>query len=319
MAKKKTKTQTKAPRRRRVRQAVGLSPYQELLVNPCTALPASPYGGERGIVERFVSDFSVGAAGNTCGFHILYPGSNVVGSNSNTASNLATVIPTAAAVAGGFFPANVRKARTIAACTELIPASLSITNITGELAMGIFDQTTFLPASSYTVDAIFTNCNDREVLQKRDYEIKWYPGASDHLYSARQGALASMTAAEPASSNVLVIAWRGIPAGTILSFRNTIVYEWTPEPGLGLAVTSAPGRPINWETQSSELHEASPGWWKNGSSVAPAVPTSQMNSFAGRMRYVAGHNSITKGLHSYLSDGQAFYDAFNMAKKVGMF
>jgi hypothetical protein len=272
----------------------------------------SPYGGERGVIERFVGDATSGSAGATAGVFILYPAANAVGGFSAVNSATATAIGTGAAVAPTFMTNNVRKVRTLAACLELIPASLSITNITGELAMGVFDQTTFNAGSSYTVDAIFTNCNEREVIQKRDYEIKWFPGSADHLYSGRQVGNPTFAAAEPSSANVIVIAWRGIPAGTLFSFRSTIVYEWTPEPSLGLAVTSTPGVAQDWENQSAALHTHEPDWWKGGKIDSAAVPSSQMGSFAGRMRYVASQGRASNFMYKYLADGQALSDAMSV-------
>lgn len=296
MAKNKPVKPKKTVRLRRVprvRRPQGPSPYQSLLADPCTSLPLSPYGGERGIVERFVSDVTFGAATHTCGIAFVQPAANAFGGFTNTSPSIDTIQTSASAVAGGFFVNSVQKARPIAACLELIPASLSITNITGELAMAVFDCTTVGGGLTTSVDKIFALSNDREVLRKQDYEIKWYPGNGDEYYNTRAVTGGTLQMSDPASQNAVVIAWRGIPAGTLLSFRITIVYEWTPIPGLGLAATSAPARSTDWKNQSAALHESHPNWWTG---------KPQKSTFASRTKYAAGQSKVTKGLYAGLTD-----------------
>jgi len=271
-----------------------MTPYQSLLVDPCKSLPVSPYGGERGIVERFVSDITFGTATHTCGVAVLQPCTNAFGGFTQTASNVTTLGTSGTAVADGFFAANVQKARPIAACIELIPSSLSITNITGELAMGVLDSLAVGGGVNTTVDATFVLLNDREVLQKRDYEVKWYPGAADNLYNARSNNGGLLTAAEPSSQNEVLIAWRGVPPGTVLSFRLTIVYEWTPFRGLGLAATTAPGMTQDWQNQSAALHIQNPGWWTNKHGPSFGRP--------GFKQGIDRGNKLTKSLYAALTD-----------------
>lgn len=290
-----SKTKKRVKRASRVNNDLMSNPYKRLLVDPCTAPLLSPYGGERGIIERFVADVTFGAATHTCGVAFVQPASNAYGGFSAPTSTTITLCTSAAAVAEGFLQANAQKVRPIACCLELIPASLSITNITGELAMAVFDSTTIGGGFNTTADRVFALANDREVLQKRDYEIKWYPNVGDALYNNRTGSGGTFNPAEQASQNEVVIAWRGIPAGTLLSFRITIVYEWTPIPGLGLAATSAPGRSLDWQNHNASLHETHPNWW----SGKPAKMT-----FAESYRKAASTNSVSKTLYQGLTDYQ---------------
>lgn len=291
--KQPTKPRGRKPRAPRQRQNPTPSPYQSLLADPCSGPLHSPYGGERGIVERFVADYTFGSAGNTCGVAFVQPNNNAYGGFVAATSSTATLVTGAPAVAPGFFNANVQKARCIACCLELIPASLSITNITGELAMGVFDSRVIGAGLTLTVDQIFALCNDREVIQKKDYEIKWYPGAADNLYNVRTASGGALIPAEDASQNEVVIAWRGVPAGTLLSFRITTVYEWTPVPGLGLAATSSPGYAIDWQNQSAGLHQAHPSWWTG--------KPKQM-TFAESYQHAAMSNKNSARLYKGLTD-----------------
>lgn len=293
-SKPKSKPKTRVRRARPRRPVAALTPYQSLLADPCTSVPLSPYGGERGIIERFVVDFSVGVASATAGVAFVSPNYNVFGSISTLTSATSANFTTAPCFAPTFVSGTVRKMRPIACCLELIPASLSITNITGELGMAVFDSSTLFGGLSSTADAVFALTNDREVIQKKDYEIKWYPGTADHLYNTTAGGTGGvLNAAEPASQNQVVIAWRGVPGGTSLSFRATCVYEWTPIAGVGMAATSAPGRPLNWEAQSAALHEAHPNWWTG----KPAKM-----SFAQSYKRAADSNSVSRNLYAGLTD-----------------
>lgn len=310
MAKSKKKNAPKRRVRTKVRVSRGLDPYQSLLANPCAASIISPYGGERGVTERFVADVSSGGATFTSGVLFFSPCYNAFGGFTAALSNTSTLAATGPAVAANFFNSNVAKARPIAACMELIPSSLSITNITGELAMGVFDATTLAGGVSYTVDNIFALMNDREVIQKRDYELKWYPGSADYLYNQKTTG-GALIAAEPSSQNIVAIAWRGLPAGTLLSFRLTAVYEWTPVSGLGLAVTSAPGRSQDWQNKSADLHSAHPDWWKSRVPIrSSGMGRPSMNDVV-KQTYVPG--SLSGALYEGLTSPELFANVMRHA------
>jgi len=283
-----------------------LSPYQAQLVDPCAAEPFSPYGGESGIVQRFVGDFTAGGATFTAGVFVYYAPLNVYGTISVTASNVAGVLNTAPAVGTNLLGFSARKKRTCAACLELIPASLSYTNITGEIAMGVVDLSTLTGGSSYTPDGVFTLLNERAVLARQDYEVRWYPGDADDQYSlAAAGNTGIFQSYTGSNQNALVIAWRGIPVSTTLNFRATEIAEWTPNPALGLAVTSAPRLPVDFRQQAAALSLAHPSWWTQGWSA--------ISGFGSSVRQASLTDPTIARIYGALQPSNAARFAYNKA------
>lgn len=271
MAKSKVKRvpkKKKSQRNRRTVVSMGLTKYQSLLNDPCNATVEGFYGGDTGITQRFVGDYTFNTtAGFTAGYVVFTPAANVLLYAGNASPAVAI---TPAGITNGpaatWLGAAAIKIRPLAACLEMIPSAVSLTNMTGETACAILNASNITTLSSLSTDAVFQLCNDKDVLEKRDYEVKWFPGALDHTYAPvwTSGAVAGTASlSDQADNNSVVIAWKGYPAGAALSFRATNVLEWCPQAGTGLAAQSAPRVPHDTQREAAVLHKKKPSWWNN--------------------------------------------------------
>lgn len=243
----------------------GMTRCQQMLADPCNAPPRSYYGGEQGIVQRFVQDITLNTTvGFTSGYLVFAPGANVYVYGGNAASSTAVAPGAFVGPANTWLATAASKLRAVAGCVTTIPSAVSVTNMTGEIAMGIVAYNQLSTTGSYSTDSVFQLTNHRSVLAKKEYETKWYPGMLDSSYGGvydAGGFLGTANLVDPADNNAILIAWRGYPAGAALSFRLTNIVEWTPRAGLGISVTSAPAIPQNVQVQAAIMHEKKPSWW----------------------------------------------------------
>jgi hypothetical protein len=239
-----------------------ITDYASLLSDPCTSTLLSPYGGERGFVQRFTQEIGMIGAGSTAGFINYIPSSNSI-IYSNTAASGTSAVPLQinSYVAGPYLT-NAAKIRPIAACFTVIPAAASYNSLTGEIGAYCGSANTLPATGSYSVDSALTLCNARTVLAKRGYEVKWFPGSLDSTYNAAAGA-GAFTANDLSDVNSLILCVRGFPVGVTLNVRLTVVLEWTPVAAIGIAATSTPGHPLPHAQVAAALHTRQPHWWNN--------------------------------------------------------
>lgn len=254
----------KAPRPKTVLSPIHRD-YVDQLIDPCGARPFSPYTGETGIVQRFVQDATLNSTvGHTAGFMLFCPGVNGYISYSATTS-VAVGAPVFSTGPGATFLGPIAsKLRSCGGCITTIPSAVSMTNMTGEVAMAVVTYGQISTASTYSVDSVFQLTNVRKVLRKAEYETKWYPGQLDSTYAPvlnSGGSAGTTTLSDPADHHAILVAWRGYPPGIGLSFRLTNIVEWTPLGNIGLAVTSAPKMGVPVHTIAAATHTAEPSWW----------------------------------------------------------
>lgn len=264
---KNSRKGAKGPNRsRRARRSTGpnsVGMYASLLRDPCNGPIGSYYGGETGIVQRFTQDVTLNTtAGHTCGFIAYTPASNTFVNGSAPATTTA-ITPTASGAPGvNFLATNASKSRALAACVTAMASAVSMTNMTGEIAVAIVASNNIEPSTPVTTDSVFQLCNQRSILAKRSYDVKWYPQLMDSTYNPTVASGAA-TLSDPADHNTILVAWRGYPAGVGLSFRLTSVAEWTPKPTIGVSVTSAPREAVNHQAINHALYTQNPHWWHN--------------------------------------------------------
>jgi hypothetical protein len=277
----------------------GLTPYQQLLDDPCTANLFSPYGGEKGFVQRFVQDLTVNTpAGSTAGFITICPSTNNVLTVNVATSNTAQLPTITAGPGASYLAANASKIRAISCCIQVIPAAVSYNSLTGEIGAFVTAQSTLslgLTANTYSPDGVLQLCPVRSVLAKKQYEAKWFPGSLEHAYSGALQANAGQFGADESDVNIVGMVWRGYPAATALNVRITTVVEWVPRSNLGIAVTSAPGAPQNSLGEAFQLHTMAPNWWHNllGDLGDDAMKAAR---YVGRKAIAYGAGALERGL-----------------------
>lgn len=316
MAKQQSKKNVSRPRRRKtpkrggankVRNMSGLDNKAQqlahLLSDPCGApVTTGLYPGEVGMVERFISEnFIVGAA-NTAGFLAFHPATGwfEFSNNATSAGVSAATFQSTNAPGNSFLTTNAQKVRGLGACIQAVCSSLSITNITGEIAMGICSADTLALAGTVPVDTLFTTLQARSALTREIKEIKWFPGTFDSRFSTYVSGATYPTwltsGADFSDTNIIVVAVRNVPLGTVINLRVTWVCEWTPKPNLGLVPNpnSSPG--VNHLAVVHAMEEAHPSWWTNLGHTASNV----FGAFANQAIRAIGA-SATNGLTSFLS------------------
>lgn len=269
MAKQKpTKNKRRRTRRVRQRSMTNESPeaaFAELLANPCDAIPRSFYPGETGIVNRFVQDFTInGIATHTSGIIVYNPGGGQVQTSSGPSSNVAQTPTSNPGPGGNFIGSTANKIRALAGCVTIIPSAVSMTNMTGEIAVGIVSADSIVNIATVP-NAAFSLCQKRAVLSKTQYDIKWFPGALDHTYNTVSNTGTSLDQNFSDSNSILVV-YRGYPPGVELSVRVTGVLEWTPRTAYtssGLTSSSASNMPVDVGKVVGTMAHVAPNWWHN--------------------------------------------------------
>lgn len=237
--------------------------YLALLNDPCNA-PTQlgvGYAGEQGYVQRFIGDNTVNSSvGSTSGFILYHPNSNLLFSadlSLPTATATVSLATYQLAFAPGntFLAGNAAKLRSMAACVSITPSAVSLTNMTGEIAVGNLSLNTTLGV--YSPNTLFTLLPVRYVLSKRQYDCKFIPGAFDDRYSVYNDG----NTIDTSDTNVICIAWRGCPAATAMSIRITNVVEWTPRLTTGLPASNVLRPRVDHNSAVVALQSAKPDWW----------------------------------------------------------
>lgn len=297
------KTRTRRGRRTNKRpttmvvKSPGITAYQQLLADPCGGTVQSYYGGETGIVQRFSRDLTINTvAGHTAGFIMFNPAGNNYFSNSGTTAATVLTSPVNPGPGSNFLGNVMTKMRAVAACVTVLPSAASMTNITGEIAVAVVSSDLINTVGSYSVDGLFSVCQKRAVLQKKEYDVKWFPGSLDHTYNpATAGATGTANISDVADSNGILVCYKGWVPGIGISIRLTNIIEWTPFSNIGLTVTSVPRAPNNPHKEAAELHARNPSWWHRlGDEVGQDL--SMAARYVGRLAMAQGVKRVERYL-----------------------
>lgn len=212
-----------------------------VLRDPCTGPIVHIHPGEAGSILRLAQDITVNTvAGQTAGYVVFWPGANLYVSGGNASSSVAFTPLSFPGPGATMLSTTARKARANAGCIQVLPSGISMTNMTGEIATGVLSADTITTTSSFSVDQVFQLLTRRETLAKIQFEQIWKPGITDQTYATAASANdGTFSVSNPEDANVIVIAFRGYPAGVGLSMRLTSVLEYTPRAGLGIAGSQA--------------------------------------------------------------------------------
>lgn len=312
----KAKKPANAPRRRtRQRRARGpaLSAKElnlaQLLADPCNAnAPTGLYSGEIGIVERFIQENTMVSSGNTAAYQIYHPNTGWIQFSNVATSAVASASTFTNATAPGttFLTTNAQKVRGLAACMQVVCSSLSITAITGEVAVGVLSCDTLKKNGTISVDTLFSLLQGRAALTRDIKEVKWFPGLRDNSYSTYTAgateAIWDTSGSDFSDTNVLVVAIRNVPLGTVVNVRITGVLEWTPKPVLGLVPKTGGAAGGNHMAASQALHQTNPSWWNN---LAHSAGT--MAAAMGSQYMAAFGKSTGEGLTQYITRSAPSY------------
>lgn len=246
-----------------------------VLRDPCNGPLVHIHSGETGNIVRLAQDITINTtAGFTSGYVAFWPGTNGYLTGGNASSSVAFSPANFPGPGATMLSTTARKARCNAACIQVLPSSVAMTNMTGEIATGIVSADTISTLSSFSVDQIFQLLTRRETMAKVQFEQVWKPNLADVTYSSAASANdGTFVYNNPEDSNMVVIAFRGYPAGSGLSFRLTNVLEYTARAGTGMAASQATNNvPYdNALTTAAKLDATQPGWVYHVGKLAEAA------------------------------------------------
>jgi len=156
--------------------------------------------------------------------------------NKLAASNTAfTPVETVAAAGYTFLTTTASAWRGVGYCLEVNYIGTEL-NRSGKLYTGTVPASLIPAGTATSVDSIKTLLSNDTRTPDRQLESKWFPGVTNEDYTNRGGST------YPNSNNVTLIVAENMPAGIQLAFKETVIYEWIPQPGLGfVAPTSLAG------------------------------------------------------------------------------
>lgn len=273
--------------RARGRGMVGISReqmYANLLRNPDSAVVPTEgvYDGELGEFKRFISTVTPNVGGgHTAGFLAFCPGTgngffvSIVGS--------ATVLPFSTTNTGfpgaAYLGANAGKVRGIAAKLDFSPSGSSITNITGEVAVGVATINNFVSGTT-TVDHLFDIAKAYRPIERKLTTARWMPGGLDHTYNTYNTSMNE-------DSNMVFVAYRNVVPGVGIPIRITYVAEYTVKNTIGVPPTGAVSRPVGHAEVIRQLQNHDPHWHHTVLDELKAAGTGIAKDVGVAARYMA--------------------------------
>ncbi len=233
--------------------------------DPCgSELSQSVYGGDRGYVNRFTTNFNAAtAAGETAWISIFKPGVNVNAAGAAVSSNTNITLGFAdtQAPGAGFLNSNASKLRCLGACYQ-IRVNSAPNNTTGMIYYGVIPASTVPDGSITSVNDLFpflTHSVSASQVAMQPLEVKWSPGLFDDKYCPVTG----VTADDDSDRNIIVVVGSGFPAATGVNVRATAIYEWTPNRTVNVAVdsTSTKMSKCDFSCVIRNLKRKDAEWW----------------------------------------------------------
>jgi len=245
----------------------GLDPaavaHAQMLNDPCGAdLKPTVYPGDRGYLNRFVRNATLGTAVSETSFiYIVKPG-NALGHQTGNASSSGSI--TIAFGNGNFpgdsfFSTNAAKQRCAAFCTSIRPNAAPNT-ATGTIHFGIMPAAAVVNGSVKTADQLIqytTESVSAAQALMAPLDIKWVPGSFDDRYCP-QGVTD-----DDSDRNVLIVVGVGFPAASGVQIRETAIVEWSPKTNLGVALdsTSVKESDCDKDCVIKYLNSRDKDWW----------------------------------------------------------
>jgi hypothetical protein len=208
--------------------------HMRMLYDPCSAeLAESVYSGDKGYVNRFKSDFSVGGnAGTVATAIFIYPGAGLMGTieTATPATSQIFTLNNSGVPGVSYLISNASKIRTVASCVVVSPLS-SPNNAVGQIHYGVIPANSIISGGSYSINGLLSLCTQRVSAANaltNPLEVKWSPGGFDDRYS-------QITNDDPSDRNEILIIGYGLTPTTGLALRRIDITEWVPLQNTGIA------------------------------------------------------------------------------------
>jgi hypothetical protein len=240
-----------------------------MIMDPCNAkITPTAYRGGDGFVQRFRTTQSVALTTQTCFISIFYPAYNsyyIAGVALPSTVNTGPLSYNTAGPGQAFLLANADSQRAVAACTQVDYSGTEL-NRQGLLYRGIVKASVF--SNNFTVDNIIALLGNPERVPDSTSEVKWVPGATEEEY----WNTGSISPDGPGDRNVIVYIGTGFTSAVTFSFTNTLIAEWQPNFGVGIAANSVntPDAPAGFEHVKTHLAKAG-NWWLSAAATVGAA------------------------------------------------
>lgn len=238
--------------------------HAAMLYDPCGAdLMPTTYPGDRGYINRFVLNNTLGGlTGQTAVVMIMKPGNavgtfhEVAGASTSITLSYGTTVP-----GNTFLNANAAKIRSAAYCVTARPVA-SATNVTGTIHFGIVNATALSQGLVTTPDQLIQLCSESVSASQAlmaPLELKWSPGGFDDRYTA----IPQVTSDDDSDRNCLLVVAIGLPAATGIQFRHTAIVEWSPKVNLGITNDATSVKPSRCDKDCvlQALKRKDKEWW----------------------------------------------------------
>lgn len=246
--------------------------HARMFYDPCHApLAESSYRGEKGYINRFTNDFTlvVGVSGEM--FIGLVPQGWWYAINSAATTGTTFTLTAGQGNTPGytFCSTNATRYRVIGACITVTPLG-TLTNQTGQVWFGnvgarelISDTGAAIGRTVASMQQLLpTNITATSIING-GLDVKWVPSQADEWYAGMSPTGAGI---DYSSVNGLCIVGTGLPNGSSVNVRATLIVEWIPAPGLGIASDPtdfpSPSKNTVWDVLGW-LKRRDANWWFN--------------------------------------------------------
>lgn len=279
----------KGSRPRRPRQMsdvdVRVIGHTNMVLDPChSTITQTAYRGQDGFVQRFAKTNTLSLTTEQTFIYIFYPAYNSI-YQAAVATPSTAIGPITYSLAGPgqpFLLANADAQRTVAACAEIDYTGTEL-NRQGLLYMGVVKASIF--GDAVTVDQITALVGHPVRVPDKTASVKWMPAPADEEYW-RTGA------GQPEAfgdRNVMVIVGTGFTSAVAFQLTSTLIAEWQPSQGLGIAATNpnTADAPAGMELVRTNLAEAGNFWVSTAQGAERAYQIGRKAYYTGKAMYNA--------------------------------
>lgn len=241
--------------------------HTNMVMDPCNSkICPTAYRGQDGFVQRFCSTQSLVLTTQAAFLSVYYPAYNSV-YLAAVALPSTVITPIGYGTPGpgqAFLLANADSQRAVAGCTQVSYTGTEL-NRQGILYRGSIKASVF--SNNFTLDQITALLGHPMRVPDDTSEIKWIPSSIDEEY----WSTGSASPDGAGDRNVIVTVGVGFTSSVTFTFTNTLIAEWQPNFGLGIAANTpnTADAPAGFEHVKTSLAKAG-NWWVNAAHTLEA-------------------------------------------------
>lgn len=271
-----------------------LTGHFQMLADPCNStLAESAYRGQSGIPSRFTRSWTASGSADTAYFYQVNP-ADISAMTFSLANSAAAFTPVTNTLGAGrtFLTNNASSWRVIGYCLDVDYIGTEL-NRSGKLYTGIIPSSNIPAGVATAVDTLKVLFTNNTRTPDKPLQSKWFPGVTNEDYASAGNSTFIN------SNNSVCFLAENMPAGVSLSFKETIVLEWIPQPGLGFVTPNALSG-TNPIATVERLHQAA----KSSPSFVHSFTDAASHELV-RYGKVAGRYAVSAGMQGLASLGRS--------------